>query len=170
LTVSPSREQPLIAGCRSTYWTQRMPLAVSPLAAEVRSYGRQRAATVRAGIMRGVTVYPTKSSRLPSPWLAGLVFLGSLLPGLVALLPLTLGSSWYFADPSNARFLSPGRVWFMLVLFSIAMAPFLAAAVSLVSVGLVRRDLSLSFLVSAAWAGGLGLMAVVAAALSSGGF
>jgi hypothetical protein len=120
--------------------------------------------------MRGVTAYPTKSSRLPSPWLAGLVFLGSLLPGLVALLPLTLGSSWYLADPSNARFLSPGRVWSMLVLFSIAIAPFLAAAVSLVSVGLVRRDLSLSFLVSAAWAGGLGLTAVVAAALSSGGF
>lgn len=120
--------------------------------------------------MRGVTAYPTKSSPLPSPWLAGLVFLGSLVPGLVALLPLTFGSSWYLADPGNAGFLSPGRVWFMLVLFSIAIAPFLAAAVSLVSVGLVRRDLSLSFRVSAAWAGGLGLIAVVAAARSSGGF
>jgi hypothetical protein len=93
-----------------------------------------------------------------------------LLPGLVALLPLTLGASWYLAEDSNAPFLSEGRVWFELVLFSIAITPFLAAAVSFVSVGLVRRDLSLSLIVSAAWAGGLGLVAFAAVALSSGGF
>ena len=117
-----------------------------------------------------MTAYPTKPSRLPSPWLAGLVFLGSLLPGLVALLPLTLGAGWYLAEDSNAPFLTEATVWLTMAEFSIAIAPFLAAAVSLVSVGLVRRDLSLSLLVSAAWAGGLGLVALVAAALSGGGF
>lgn len=117
-----------------------------------------------------MTTSLTKSSRLPSPWLSGLVFLGSLLPGLVALLPLTLGAGWYLAEDSNAPFLTEVTVWLTLAEFSIAIAPFLAAAVSLVSVGLVRRDLSLTLLVSAGWAGGLGLVAFVAAALSGGGF
>jgi hypothetical protein len=120
--------------------------------------------------MRDVTAYPAKPSRLPSPWLAGLVFLGSLLPGLIALLPLTMGAGWYLAEDSNAPFLTEVTVWLTLAEFSIAIAPFLAAGVSLVSVGLVRRDLSLSLLVSAAWAGGLGLLAFAAAALFSGGF
>jgi hypothetical protein len=117
-----------------------------------------------------VSAYPTEPSRLPNSWLAGLIFLGSLLPGLVALLPLTLGAGWYLAEPSNAPFLTQATVWLTLTEFSIAIAPFLAAIVSLVSVGLVRRDLSLSLLVSAAWAGGLGLVALLAAALSGGGF
>jgi len=117
-----------------------------------------------------MSAYPTKPSRMPNPWLAGLIFLGSLLPGLVALLPLTLGAGWYLAEPSNAPFLTVATVWLTLAEFSIAIAPFLAATVSLVSVGLVRRDLSLSLLVSAAWAGGLGLVALFAAALSGGGF
>jgi hypothetical protein len=63
-----------------------------------------------AGILRGMSAYPTKPSRLPSPWLAGLVFLGALLPGLVALLPLTLGAGWYLAKPSNALFLTDATV------------------------------------------------------------
>lgn len=133
-------------------------------------HGIQRCREVPAGMLRGMSAYPTKPSRLPNPWLAGLIFLGSLLPGLVALLPLTLGAGWYLAEPSNAPFLTEATVWLTLTEFSIAIAPFLAATVSLVSVGLVRRDLSLSLLVSAAWAGGLGLVALFAAALSGGGF
>jgi len=93
-----------------------------------------------------------------------------LVPGLLALLPLTLGAGWYLSEPSNAPFLTVATVWWTLAEFSIAIAPFLAATVSLVSVGFVRRDLSLSLLVSAAWAGGLGLVALFAAALSGGGF
>jgi len=132
--------------------------------------GIPRCREVPAGILRGMSAYPTKPSRLPSSWLAGLVFLGSLVPGLLALLPLTLGAGWYLSEPSNAPFLTVATVWWTLAEFSIAIAPFLAATVSLVSVGFVRRDLSLSLLVSAAWAGGLGLVALFAAALSGGGF
>jgi hypothetical protein len=51
----------------------------------------------------------------------------------VALLPLTLGASWYLAADEN-RFLTLGRVWSELVLFAVAVAPFLAAAVAFVSV------------------------------------
>ena len=139
--------------------------------------GRSQGLSVRmrqrrsAGILPGMTTYPARwSLHLPGPWLAGLIFLGSLLPGLIALLPLTMGAGWYLSEDSNAPFLSAGVVWLMLSEFSIAIAPFLAAVVSLVSVGRVRRDLSLSLLISAAWAGGLGLVACVVAALSGGGF
>ena len=85
---------------------------------------------VLAGILRGMSAYPTKPSRLPSSWLAGLIFLGSLVPGLVALLPLTLGAGWYLSEPSNAPFLTVATVWWTLAEFSIAIAPFLLIKVT----------------------------------------
>ena len=105
------------------------------------------------------------------PWPAALVlFVGSLVPGLVALLPLAMGASWYLADDGNARFLTPARVWYELVMFSVAVAPFLAAVVAFVSVLVVRRDWTKAFLVAGAWAGALGFVAFIAAAASAGGF
>ena len=119
--------------------------------------------------MRGVS-YPPNPRRPRSPLLAGLVFLASLLPGLVALLPRTLGTSWYLTDDGNASDLSAGRVWFLQVLFAIAIAPFLAVVVSFTSPLLAGRDLAVSFRIAAGWAGGLGLIAFAAAGVRSGGF
>lgn len=118
--------------------------------------------------MRGVP-QPPAAQRPRRPWLAALTLLGSLFPGLVALLPLTLGASWYLSADDNAHFLTPGRVWFELVLFVIAVMPFLAAAVSFLSVLLVRRGWVQACRVAAMWAGGLGAVACAAAAVSTGG-
>ena len=109
-------------------------------------------------------------SQAPRLWVSGLVFLVSLVLSLVAVFPLTLGAGGYLAADENAAFLTAGRVRFMLVLFAVALAPFLAAVVAFVSVLIVRRDVSMALLTASGWVAGLGVVAFLAAAVKSSGF
>ena len=117
-----------------------------------------------------VVSHPVSSPRTRSLWRAGLLFLGSLLPALLAVLPLTLGAAWYLSDDGNTEFLTPGRVWFEVSLVAIAVAPFVAAVVSLASVLQAGRDLDKALRVASVWAFLFGWLALAAFAFSTGGF
>jgi hypothetical protein len=96
----------------------------------------------------------TAGDRPDSTWRALLVLLGALTPALIAVLPLTL---------------APGEAVGRLLPFTIAIAPFLATAVSLLSARAAGQDLAGSCRFAAWFAfgfGGAALMAGMGFALS----
>lgn len=115
----------------------------------------------------------SESARAPSAipvWRSVLLFVLSLLPAGVAVLPLTMGAAWYLSAEENAPFLDEWRVLEMLTAFVVGIAPFLAAAVALVSVRAAGRGWATALKVAECWAFGLGGFAFVAAMLFGGGF
>ncbi len=99
-----------------------------------------------------------------------LLLVGSLVPGAVALLPLTMGPAWYLFADENQSYLTGARVIWMLTVFAIALAPFLGAVVALLSVRFVGRDWGLACRMASAWAFGLGCLAFLTAMAYGGGF
>lgn len=106
----------------------------------------------------------------PSGWRSAFLLALSLLPALLAVLPLTMGPAWYLSADENEPYLSPGRVIWMLALVVIAAVPFVATAVALLSVKAVGETWVQACRVASRWALGLGLVAVLAAMASGGGF
>ena len=102
------------------------------------------------GMSSTAEVPPTKD------WRSVLLLVGSLVPGAVALLPLTMGPAWYLSADENQSYLTGARVIWMLTVFAIALAPFLGAVVALLSVRFVGRDWGLACRMASAWAFGLG--------------
>lgn len=92
-------------------------------------------------------------------WRAVVLFVGALVPALVAVLPLTMGAAWYLSADENEPYLSKWRVIEMLAAFAIAVAPFLAAVVALVSVRVVGCSWARACRVAAGWTFGLGCLA-----------
>jgi fatty acid desaturase len=111
----------------------------------------------------------TAEVRPSKDWRGVLLFMGSLVPGGVALLPLTMGPAWYLSAGENQPYLTGPRVIWMLTVFAIALAPFLGAAVSLLSVRF-GRDWGLACRMASAWAFGLGCLSFLTAMVYSGGF
>ena len=116
------------------------------------------------GMSSTAEVPPTKD------WRSVLLLVGSLVPGAVALLPLTMGPAWYLSADENQSYLTGARVIWMLTVFAIALAPFLGAVVALLSVRFVGRDWGLACRMASAWAFGLGCLAFLTAMAYGGGF
>jgi hypothetical protein len=117
-----------------------------------------------------ITTPPSAQARPPRLLPAGLLFAGSLVPALFAVLPLTLKSSWYLQADENAPYLDTATVLWMLGMFAIGLAPFLAAAVALTSVLLTGASLARALQIAAGIAIAFGCLAFMAGMASSGGF
>ena len=70
---------------------------------------------------------PVPAVAVPKDWRSVLLLVVSLVPGAVALLPLTMGPAWYLSADENQPYLTDARVIWMLTVFAIALAPFLGA-------------------------------------------
>ena len=103
-------------------------------------------------------------------WRAVLLLGVSLIPALLAVLPLTLGPAWYLSADENEAHLTGARVVWMLAIFSISLVPFVGAVVALLSVRFAGHDWAQACRVAAAWALGLGCLAFATGMVSGGGF
>ena len=92
-----------------------------------------------------------------------------MVPGLLAVLPLTLGPAWYLSADENEPYLDGATVFWMLVVFTIALLPFLGAVVAVVSVRRAGGDWARACCIAAAWAFGFGCLAFVTAMVYGGG-
>ena len=110
------------------------------------------------------------SGRPESSWRALLALLAALIPAFIAVLPLTLGPAWYLSADENEPFLTPGTGVWMLLVFTIAIAPFLAGAVSLFSARAAGQGWANACRIAAWWAFGFGCVAFVTGMAYSGGF
>lgn len=95
---------------------------------------------------------------------------GASVPALLAVLPLTLGSTWYVAADENREFLSTGRAAWGFVLFLAGVLPFVAFTAALVTARLSGSSWPAALKLAAIWIAGLGLLACAAAMLGGGGF
>jgi hypothetical protein len=102
-------------------------------------------------------------------WPAALLLMGSLVPALLAVLPLTMGPAWYLSAEENELYLTGGRVVWLLTVFAIALTPFSGVIVSLLSVRAVGRDWAQGCRIAAAWGFGLGCLAFGTAMVYAGG-
>jgi hypothetical protein len=91
------------------------------------------------------------------------------VPALIAVLPLTLKSSWYLQADENASYLDTPTVLWMLAMFVIGIAPFLVAAASLVSARLAGAPMAQALRVAAAMTFAVGCIAFLAGMISRGG-
>jgi hypothetical protein len=80
-----------------------------------------------------------------------------------------LGVGWCLSADTNADLLTPARVWFGLVAFLVAWAPFVAGVASFVTALRTGRGVSAALYAAAWWTGGLGLLAMITAAVWTGG-
>ena len=97
------------------------------------------------------------------------MLVGSTVPALVAVLPLTMGPAWYLSADENQPYLTAGTATWMLTVSAIALAPFIAVAVSLLSIRAVGQGWAKACRVAAAWAFGFGFLASVTAMFYGGG-
>ena len=103
-------------------------------------------------------------------WLPPLLFLGALLPALVAVLPLTMGPVWYLTADENEPHLATATVLWMLVTFTVGVAPFVAGLVALLAGRASGATWSASCRLAAWWTLGLGCESFMWVGLYSAGF
>lgn len=108
--------------------------------------------------------------RPASAWRGVLLLGASLIPAVIAVLPLTLGPAWYLSADENEPYLTSARVLWMLAAFTVALVPFAGAVVALLSVRFAGYNWAQACRVAAAWAFGLGCLAFVTAMVYGAGF
>ncbi|GGB46604.1 hypothetical protein GCM10011492_42160 [Flexivirga endophytica] len=105
-----------------------------------------------------------------TPLGAGAIAAAASVPALIAVLPLTLGSTWYVAADENREFLTTGRAIWGFVLFSAGVLPFVAFVIALITARASGSRWPAALKLAAIWIAALGLIACGAAMLGGGGF